>query len=76
MMCGGDLHKRSKLLGHSNIKMTEHCAKLARKHIVKRGSVSREVWSKLELTEGAQEKVQKKNGNTAQPRCVRIVSGA
>jgi integrase len=76
MMCGGDLYELSKLLGHSNIKMTERYAKLARKHIVKTGSVSREVWSKLEPTEEVQEDVQQKNGHTADSRCVRIVSGA
>jgi len=36
------------LLGHSNIKMTERYADLARAHIVKTGSVSRELWNQLE----------------------------
>ena len=48
MMSGGDLYEFSKLLGHSNIKMTERYADLARAHIVKTGNVSRELWSKLE----------------------------
>ena len=48
MMSGGDLYELSKLLGHSNIKMTERYAELAQAHIVKTGSVSREIWSKLE----------------------------
>lgn len=48
MMSGGDLYELSKLLGHSNIKMTERYAELAQEHIVKTGSVSREIWSKLE----------------------------
>jgi len=53
MMCGGDLYELSKLLGHSNIKMTERYAKLAREHIVKTGSVSREIWKKLKIKEAA-----------------------
>jgi integrase len=63
MMSGGDLYELSKLLGHSNIKMTERYAELAREHIVKTGSVSREIWNKLEpqsergeIVEAAQEK--------------------
>jgi len=47
MMSGGDLYELSKLLGHSNIKMTERYADLARAHIVRTGSVSREIWGKL-----------------------------
>jgi integrase len=37
MMSGGDLYELSNLLGHSNIKMTERYADLARAHIVKTG---------------------------------------
>jgi len=48
MMSGGDLYELSKLLGHSNIKMTERYAELAQAHILRTGSVSREIWSKLE----------------------------
>lgn len=48
MMCGGNLFDLQKLLGHSNIKMTERYADLAREHIIKTGSVSREIWSKLQ----------------------------
>ncbi len=33
MMNGGDLDELAKMLGHSNIKMTERHAKLARKHM-------------------------------------------
>src|SRR5277367_266178 len=33
MMNGGDLYELAKILGHSNIKMTERYAKLARQHI-------------------------------------------
>jgi integrase len=64
MMSGGDLYELSKLLGHSNIKMTERYADLARAHIVKTGSVSREIWTKLEpqserrkLVEAGQQKI-------------------
>lgn len=64
MMSGGDLYELSKLLGHSNIKMTERYADLARAHIVKTGNVSREVWSKLvpqserkEVVEAGQKKI-------------------
>jgi len=64
MMSGGDLYELSKLLGHSNIKMTERYADLARAHIVKTGNVSREVWSKLvpqserrEIVEAGQKKI-------------------
>lgn len=62
MMCGGDLFELSKLLGHSNIKMTERYAKLARKHIVKTGSVSREVWSLLEPKPEREEETDKSKG--------------
>lgn len=75
MMCGGDLYELSKLLGHSNISMTERYAKLAQKHIVKTGSVSREIWSKLEPIKEAPEEVQEtKDGHISSPGCVRIVS--
>jgi len=64
MMPGGDLYELSKLLGHSNIKMTERYADLARAHIVKTGNVSREIWSKLvpqserrEIVEAGQKKI-------------------
>jgi integrase len=67
MMSGGDLYELSKLLGHSNIKMTERYADLARAHIVKTGNVSRELWSKLEpqSERGESEVAQKKIGHQA-----------
>ena len=75
MMCGGDLYELSKLLGHSNISMTERYAKLAQKHIMKTGSVSREIWSKLEPEKEARKEVQDtKEGHISSPGCVRIVS--
>jgi hypothetical protein len=58
MMSGGDLYELSKLLGHSNIKMTERYAELTRAHIVKTGNVSREVWSKMEPQPGKEEIVE------------------
>ena len=50
MMNGGDLYELAKILGHSNIKMTERYAKLARQHIAKTGSMAREIWKQLEGT--------------------------
>ena len=48
MMNGGDLYELAKILGHSNIKMTERYAKLAKKHIARTGSTAREMWKLLE----------------------------
>lgn len=74
MMCGGDLYELSKQLGHSNIGMTERYAKLAQKLIVKTGSVSHEIWSKLERVKEAEEVQETKDGHIFSPGCVRIVS--
>ena len=48
MMNGGDLYELAKILGHSNIKMTERYAKLGRSHIAKTGSTAREMWRLME----------------------------
>jgi integrase len=48
MMNGGDLYELAKILGHSNINMTERYAKLARQHIAKTGSTAREMWKLME----------------------------
>jgi integrase len=56
MMNGGDLYELAKILGHSNIKMTERYAKLARNHIARTGSTAREIWKLME-----QEKCDKAN---------------
>jgi integrase len=48
MMNGGDLYELAKILGHSDIKMTERYAKLARQHIARTGSTAREIWKQLE----------------------------
>ena len=47
-MNGGDLYELAKILGHSNIKMTQRYAKLARKHIASTGSTAREIWKLLD----------------------------
>jgi integrase len=48
MMNGGDLYELAKILGHSNIKMTERYAKLARKHIARTGGTAREMWKLMQ----------------------------
>jgi integrase len=54
MMNGGDLYELAKILGHSNIKMTERYAKLGRQHIARTGNTAREIWKLLEKEEGVQ----------------------
>ena len=44
MMNGGDLYELAKILGHSNIKMTERYAKLGRAHIAKTNSTAKAIW--------------------------------
>ncbi len=44
MMNGGDLYELAKILGHSNIKMTERYATLAKSHIVSTGSTASKMW--------------------------------
>ncbi len=48
MMNGGDLYELAKILGHSNIKMTERYANLGKNHIAKTGSTAREMWRMME----------------------------
>jgi integrase len=48
MMNGGDLYELAKILGHSNIKMTERYAKLAKSHIARTGTTAREMWRLME----------------------------
>lgn len=55
MMNGGDLYELAKLLGHSNIKMTERYAKLGRAHITKTGTTAKVIWSMMEKNPGVQE---------------------
>jgi integrase len=52
MMNGGDLYELAKILGHSNIKMTERYAKLAKTHIARTGSTAREMWKLMEPEAG------------------------
>lgn len=56
MMNGGDLYELAKILGHSNIKMTERYAKLGRSHIARTGGTAREMWKLMqgEMREQAQ----------------------
>lgn len=44
MMNGGDLYELAKILGHSNIKMTERYAKLGKRHIARTGDTARGMW--------------------------------
>ena len=53
MMNGGDLYELAKILGHSNIKMTQRYAKLGKNHIARTGSTAREMWSLMEGEAGA-----------------------
>jgi integrase len=48
MMNGGDLYELAKILGHSNIKMTERYAKLARTHIASTGNTARAMWKLMQ----------------------------
>jgi len=49
MMNGGDLYELAKILGHSNIKMTELYSK---HHIARKGSTAREMWRLMEADLG------------------------
>jgi integrase len=48
MMNGGDLYELAKILGHSNIRMTERYAKLGKTHIAKTGDTARVMWALME----------------------------
>jgi integrase len=45
MMNGGDLYELAKILGHSNIRMTERYAKLGKAHIARTGDTARAMWT-------------------------------
>jgi hypothetical protein len=47
-MKGGDLYELAKILGHSNIKMTERCTKLGQRHIARTSNIAREIWKMME----------------------------
>ena len=46
-MNGGDLYELAKILGHSNIKMTEGYIKLGRKHNARTGNTTLELWKRM-----------------------------
>jgi integrase len=48
MMNGGDLYELAKILGHSNIKMTERYAKLGKTHIARTSDTARAMWKQME----------------------------
>jgi integrase len=54
MMNGGDRYELAKILGHSNIKMTERYAKLGRAHMARTGETAREIWKRMEPKTEAQ----------------------
>ena len=54
MMNGGDLYELAKILGHSNIRMTERYAKLGKAHIAKTGETAREMWKLMSRVENEQ----------------------
>jgi len=57
MMNGGDLYELAKILGHSNIRMTERYAKLGKTHIARTSDTAREMWKLMERSQPAQEAV-------------------
>jgi integrase len=56
MMNGGDLYELAKVLGHSNIKMTERYAKLGKEHIAGTGNTARAMWRLMEGEAGDETK--------------------
>jgi integrase len=44
MMHGGDLYELAKILGHSNIRMTERYAKLGKNHMAPTSDMARSMW--------------------------------
>jgi site-specific recombinase XerD len=51
MMNGGDLYELAKILGHSNIKVTERYAQHGRKHIARTSNTAREIWKLMDQEE-------------------------
>ena len=68
MMNGGDLYELAKILGHSNIKMTERYAKLAKTHIAKTGNSARDV-----ETDGRWSEVRVNSSSSSKPRRIPLV---
>ena len=54
MMNGGDLYELAKILGHSNIRMTERYAKLGKTRIARTGDTAREMWKMMSVKNGEQ----------------------
>ena len=54
MINGGDLYELAKILGHSNIKMTERYAKLGREHITKTSNTAKLIWTLMKKPEEKQ----------------------
>ena len=52
MMNGGDLYELAKILGHSNIRITERYAKLGKTHIARTGDTARGMWKLMEKVNG------------------------
>jgi integrase len=52
MMNGGDLYELAKILGHSNIRMTERYAKLGKTHIARTGETARSIWKLMSEVNG------------------------
>lgn len=54
MMNGGDLYELAKILGHSNIRMTERYAKLGKTHIARTGDMARGMWKLMSAEENGE----------------------
>src|SRR5579883_102217 len=54
MMNGGDLYELAKILGHSNIRMTERYAKLGKTHIARTGDTAQRMWKLMAKEEQQQ----------------------
>jgi integrase len=55
MMNGGDLYELAKILGHSNIRMTERYAKLGKAHLARTADTAREMWKLMSANKEEQE---------------------
>ena len=55
MMNGGDLYELAKILGHSNLRMTERYAKLGKDHIARTGDTAGVMWKLMAGTKRERE---------------------
>lgn len=76
MMNGCDLYELAKILGHSNIKMTERYAKLGRQHMAKTAHTAKEIWKFMEKKRPEEAVQQEENGQHAFPTWRRCMVGA